>query len=104
MDADVERERGFAFLASLAMASLRAPHVPSGTMKMSYRVEIEREDDGRWIADVTEIPGAMAYGSSADDALAKAVALALHVIADRLEHGEGPRGALSVSFEPSVAA
>jgi len=73
-------------------------------MTMSYRVEIEREEDGRWIADVLEIPGAMAYGDNADDALANAVALALRVIADRIEHGEGPRGAVSVSFEPSAAA
>jgi predicted RNase H-like HicB family nuclease len=73
-------------------------------MNMSYRVEIEREEDGRWLADVVEIPGAMAYGDNADDALAKAIALALHVIADRIEHGEGPRGAVSVSFEPSAAA
>jgi predicted RNase H-like HicB family nuclease len=73
-------------------------------MTMSYRVEIEREDDGRWIADVLEIPGAMAYGASADEALGKAQALALRVIADRIEHGEGPRGPLSVSFETSAAA
>ena len=73
-------------------------------MTMSYRVEIEREEDGRWIADVLEIPGAMAYGDNADDALANAVALALRVIADRIEHGAGPRGAVSVSFEPSAAA
>lgn len=67
-------------------------------MTMCFRVEIEREDDGRWIADVLEIPGAMAHGASADEALAKAQALALRVIADRIEHGEGPRGPLSVSF------
>ena len=59
-------------------------------MNMSYRVEIEREEDGRWIAGGLEIRGAMAYGDDADDALAKAVALALHVIADRIEHGGGP--------------
>ena len=70
-------------------------------MTMSYRVEIEREEDGRWIADVLEIPGAMAYGASADEALALAQALALRVIADRIEHGECPSGPLSVSFEPS---
>ena len=73
-------------------------------MTMNYRVEIEREDDGRWIADVLEIPGAMAYGASADEALAKAQALALRVIADRIEHGECPRGPLSVSFETWAAA
>jgi len=52
------------------------------------RIEIEREDDGRWIAEVSELPGVMAYGTSRDEAIAKAQALALRVIADRLEHGE----------------
>jgi len=49
------------------------------------RIEIEREDDGRWIAD---IPGVMAYGTSRQDAVAKAEALALRIIADRIDHGE----------------
>jgi predicted RNase H-like HicB family nuclease len=73
-------------------------------MHVSYRVEIEREEDGRWIADVVDLPGSMAYGASADEALARAQALALRVLADRLEHGECPRGAVSVTFEPSAAA
>ena len=51
---------------------------------MSYRVEIEREDDGRWIAEVVELPGVLAYGRNADEALANAQALALRVLADRL--------------------
>jgi len=51
------------------------------------KIEIEREDDGRWIAEVPELPGVMAYGQSRDEALAKAKALALRVIADRLDHG-----------------
>ena len=70
---------------------------------MSYRVEIEREDDGRWIAEVVELPGVLAYGRNADEALANAQALALRVLADRLEHGEVPRGPLSLSFETSTA-
>jgi len=52
------------------------------------KIEIEREEDGRWIAEVSELPGVMAYGTSRDEAIAKAQALALRVIADRLEHGE----------------
>ena len=52
------------------------------------RIEIEQEEDGRWIADVTDLPGAMVYGSTRDEALSKAEALALRVIADRLDHGE----------------
>ncbi len=73
-------------------------------MTMSYRIEVDREEDGRWIADVLGIPGALAYGTTADEALARAQALALRVLADRLEHGEGPKGPVSVSFETSAAA
>ena len=51
-------------------------------------VEIEQEQDQRWIAEVVELPGVMAYGNSPDDAKAKVQALALRVLADRLEHGE----------------
>ena len=53
-----------------------------------FVVEIEREDDGRWIAEVVALPGVMAYGSTREDALAKVEVLALRVLADRLEHGE----------------
>ncbi|MCX5977093.1 MAG: type II toxin-antitoxin system HicB family antitoxin [Coprothermobacterota bacterium] len=52
------------------------------------RIEIEKEDDGRWIADVGDIPGAMVYGMTRQEALAKAKALALRIIADRIDHGE----------------
>lgn len=51
-------------------------------------VELEREEDGRWIAEVPALPGVMAYGESREEALARTQALALRVIADRLEHGE----------------
>jgi predicted RNase H-like HicB family nuclease len=52
------------------------------------KIEIESEDDGRWIAEVPDLPGVMVYGTTRQDALAKAEALALRVIADRLDHGE----------------
>ena len=52
------------------------------------RVEVEREDDGRWIAEVIELPGVLAYGQSRDEAIERAKALSLRVLADRLEHGE----------------
>ena len=55
---------------------------------MTLTIETEREVDGRWIAEVMEIPGAMAYGATRKDAVAKAQALALRVIAERIEHGE----------------
>jgi predicted RNase H-like HicB family nuclease len=73
-------------------------------VKMSYRVEIEQEEDGRFLAEVIDLPGVMAYGDSREMALAHAQALALRVLADRLEHGEGPHGPVSVSFETTVAA
>jgi predicted RNase H-like HicB family nuclease len=52
------------------------------------QIEIEREDDGRWIADIVDLPGVMAYGPTREEAVAKVEALALRVLADRLEHGE----------------
>ncbi len=52
------------------------------------RIEIECEADGRWLAEVPALPGVLAYGASHAEALIKATALALRVIADRIEHGE----------------
>ena len=52
------------------------------------KIEIEREEDGRWIAEIPELPGVMVYGDSRNEAISKAEALALRVLADRLEHGE----------------
>jgi predicted RNase H-like HicB family nuclease len=51
-------------------------------------IEIEQEQDGRWIAEVPELPGTMAYGDTREEAIARVKALALRVLADRLEHGE----------------
>ncbi len=51
-------------------------------------IELELEEDGRWISDVPSLPGVMVYGESRDEALARVEALALRVLADRLEHGE----------------
>ena len=53
-----------------------------------YKVETEREADGRWIAEVPELPGVLAYGQSREEAVRKAQALSLHVLAERLEHDE----------------
>lgn len=65
---------------------------------MQLQLECEREQDGRWLAEVPQLPGVMAYGANADEAMAKAEALALRVMADRLEHGEAKPQALSISF------
>ncbi len=51
-------------------------------------VEIEQENDGRWIAEIPELPGVMVYGISRKEAIAKVEALALRALADKLEHGE----------------
>ena len=53
-----------------------------------FKVEIERESDGRWIAEVPDLSGVMTYGASREEALTRARALALRVLAERLEHGE----------------
>ena len=55
---------------------------------MHLNVEVEQEEDGRWIAEVPDLPGVLTYGSTRDQAIARAKALALRVLADRLEHGE----------------
>ena len=53
-----------------------------------FTVELEQEEDGRWIGEVVDLPGVLAYGSSREDAVARAKALAFRALADRIEHGE----------------
>ena len=65
---------------------------------MTFTVEYEQEDDGRWLAEVLELPGVLAYGQSPEEAIAKAQALALRVLSDRLEHGEGVRELMNITF------
>lgn len=65
---------------------------------MHLIIEQEQEQDGRWIAEVTTLPGVMAYGDTREQATAKAEALALRVIADRIEHGETIPAPISISF------
>ena len=55
---------------------------------MNITLECEREDDGRWLAEVPELPGVLAYGQTSDEAISKAEIPALRVLADRLEHDE----------------
>lgn len=66
-----------------------------------YRVETEQETDGRWIAEVTDLPGVLTYGATREEAIRRAQALSLRVIAERLERGE-PVAELHAVF--SVAA
>lgn len=67
-------------------------------VSMKFRVELEQEEDGRWIAEVVDLPGVLAYGSTSEEAQAKVQALALRVVADRLEHGEAGSDLVSISF------
>lgn len=55
---------------------------------MAFQMEVEQEIDQRWIAEVGELPGVLAYGATRQEAIDRARALALRVVADRLEHGE----------------
>ena len=72
-------------------------------MAYTFQVEFEREEDGRWIAEIPTLPGVLAYGKSEAEALGAVEALALRVLADKLEHGEADAGLLAVSFVASAA-
>ena len=65
---------------------------------MKIRLECEREADGRWLAEVAQLPGVLAYGATAEEAMAKAEVLALHVLAERLEHGKTRPVDISISL------
>ena len=65
---------------------------------MTFAIEIEQEQDGRWIAEVPDLPGALAYGATQAEARARVQALALRVVADRLEHGEADPDLLTITF------
>jgi predicted RNase H-like HicB family nuclease len=67
-------------------------------MSVAFSIELEQEVDGRWIAEVVELPGVLAYGTTQDQAIAHVQALALRVVADRLEHDEAGREFLDISF------
>ena len=74
----------------------------SWEVNMNFTLECEQEVDGRWIAEVPELPGVLAYGSSSADAMGKAEVLALRVIADRLENGESKPISIRFSLPLSV--
>ena len=62
------------------------------------QVDLEREEDGRWLASVPELPGVMAYGTTSEEAIRKAKAVALQVLADMIESGEEVPDSLKVLF------
>lgn len=69
---------------------------------MNIVIECEQEEDGRWLAEVGELPGVLAYGATAEEAMSRAEVLALRVLAERLEHGESRAVAISISL-PAAA-
>ncbi len=65
----------------------------------SFQIDLEQENDGRWIGEIAALPGVMAYGPTRETALVAVQALALRVLADRLDHGEAvPDELMNVSF------
>lgn len=70
----------------------------SKTEPLHLHIQSERETDGRWLAEVPELPGVLAYGASRNEALAHAQILALRVLAERIEHGEATPGPISISL------
>jgi predicted RNase H-like HicB family nuclease len=66
---------------------------------MLFKIEIEAEEDGRWLAEIPDLPGVMSYGVDRAEAVARVQALALRVIAERLEHREAPAEFVNVSFQ-----
>lgn len=71
---------------------------------MYLTLELDRETDGRHIAEVPALPGVLAYGATREEAVARAQALALRVLADRLEHGESAPDLLPLDFAPPPLA
>jgi len=69
---------------------------------MPLPIEVEREDDGRWLAEIPDLPGVMAYGATPAEAVARVQALGLRVLADRVEHGEAvPPGVINLFAAPA---
>jgi predicted RNase H-like HicB family nuclease len=68
---------------------------------MDFTIEYEQEEDGRWLADVRQLPGVRMYGATPDEAVARAAALALRILAERLEQGEAGPDPISISFAPT---
>jgi predicted RNase H-like HicB family nuclease len=66
---------------------------------VTFTIELERETDGRWLAEVPALPGVLCYGQDRDEAVARVQALALRVIAEQLEHREAPAEFLNVTFQ-----
>lgn len=69
---------------------------------MHLSIEYEQEADGRWLAEVPQLPGVLAYGANAEEAMAKVEVLALRVVAERLEHGEARPEPITLSISAAA--
>ena len=78
--------------------SMAAPRTLPLGATVDFTIEFEREDDGRWIAEIPSLPGTMAYGETAEQARSHVQALALRVVAERIEHDEFPKDVLTITF------
>lgn len=84
------------------MSSTRKPPHGAGSQDLRFTVETELENDGRWIAEILQVPGALAYGATQEEAVNKAYAIALRSIADDVEHSdEAPPN--TISLERNIA-
>ena len=79
----------------------REPPCNPRSRDLRFQFEIDRETDGRWIAEIPEVRGAMAYGTTVEEAKAKAYALALYAIADDVEHSKDIPDSISVLHIPA---
>ena len=68
---------------------------------LTFRIDLEQEEDGRWIAEIPELPGVLVYGRTSEEAQSKVQALALRIVADRLENGESDSELMTISFSPA---
>ncbi len=87
------------FVRQMVSHGVRLRQTHRGHCRMQLAIELDREDDGRWIAEIPALSGVLAYGKSRDQAVAMVQALALRVLAERLEHGEAAPELLSVTFQ-----
>jgi predicted RNase H-like HicB family nuclease len=84
------------------MTSDRKPPCGTGSQDVKFIVETELEADGRWIAEIPQVPGALAYGTTKEEAVNKAYAIALRSIADDVEHSNATPPS-SISLEREIA-
>jgi predicted RNase H-like HicB family nuclease len=85
------------------MSSDRKQPQGAGSQDLRFIIETERETDGRWIAEIPQVPGALAYGKTKEEAINKGYAIALRSVADDVEHSQqGPTS--SISLERSIAS